>query len=54
MTKNMTKDEFEEEYARKSCMSVDELHELGQFAKECNCEYEHCKGWLMVNLTRKY
>lgn len=48
--KNMTKDEFEKEYARKSGMTVEELHKMGLYAKECDCEYNNCKGWQMVNL----
>ena len=52
MTKNMTKDEFEKEYAEKSGMTVEELHKKGQYAKECDCEYENCKGWQMVDVKK--
>ena len=45
----MTKDEFEERYASNSGMAVKELHNLGLYAKLCNCEYEGCEGWCIVH-----
>ena len=45
----MTKEEFEEGYARRSGITVERLHELGEIAVPCSCEYIKCKGWAMVN-----
>ena len=52
--KNMTKDEFEKEYARRSGLSVEELHKMKLCVKECNCEYKNCKGWQMVVMVKDY
>ena len=45
----MTREEFEEGYARRSGMTVERLHELGQVAIPCACGEDGCKGWAMVN-----
>ena len=41
--KILTKDEFEEKYARRSGLSVEELYKMRLRAKECNYEYKDCK-----------
>ena len=46
----MTKEEFEQGYAERSGMTVERLHELGLGGVPCNCDYEDCKGWQMINL----
>ena len=46
----MTKDEFEEQYAERSGLTVARLQELGRGAVPCHCEYSECEGWQMVNL----
>jgi hypothetical protein len=46
--KQMTKDEFEKSYAEHSGVTVASLHEQGQFAEECTCSEECCKGWVWL------
>ena len=45
----MTCEEFEEGYAKRSGMTVERLHELGQVAIPCACREDGCKGWAMVD-----
>ena len=47
----MTKDGFEENYARNSNMTVEELHNLGLHAYPCNCGMPDCYGWQMIDDT---
>lgn len=47
----MTKDEFEQGYAERSGLTVQELHEMGRYAVPCNCGYEGCSGWAMGHFT---
>ena len=47
----MTKEEFERGYAERSGMTVERLHQLGQAAVPCDCDYEACEGWGMVDST---
>jgi hypothetical protein len=49
----MTKDEFEQGYAKRSKVTVEWLHENGQFGLPCYCEQEGCEGWQMVYLTQR-
>lgn len=46
----ITKDEFERWYAKRSGTTVDGLHELGRFAEKCECSLEGCLGWQMSHL----
>ena len=43
----MTKDEFEQQYAERSGVTVEWLHERGQKAMPCNCGVFGCTGWQM-------
>lgn len=45
----MTKEEFVKGYAKRSRVTVKWLAEKGLIAIPCNCEYEECKGWRMIN-----
>jgi hypothetical protein len=45
----MTRDEFEVAYAARSGLTVERLHELGQYAYPCRCDFEHCPGWAMLS-----
>lgn len=45
----MTEEEFEKRYAEGSDITVERLHELGQFAVPCDCGDETCEGWAMVS-----
>lgn len=42
-----TIEEFEREYAERSGLTVDELHALGRWAEECDCDDGECDGWRM-------
>ena len=44
----MTREEFEEGYAKRSGVTVERLHELGQVAVRCSCGEDGCNGWAMV------
>lgn len=44
----MTKDEFEKEYALRSKVSVEWLHQQGQIAMPCDCGETGCEGWKMT------
>lgn len=43
----MTKDEFEKGYAERSGVTVDWLHDHGQFGAPCDCGESGCRGWQM-------
>lgn len=45
----MTKEDFIEEYAKKSRMSVYALEKIGLDAVRCDCDEQGCKGWKMVS-----
>ncbi len=44
----MTKEEFEKRYAKNSNLTIEELYDLGFYAKSCDCDWPGCKGWQMV------
>lgn len=48
----MTKEEFEQGYAKRSGMTVDQLHGLSFHAEFCECGEEICEGWQMVHTER--
>lgn len=43
----MTKEEFEQQYARNSGYSLEKLKKLGMHAVECACGFDVCEGWNM-------
>lgn len=45
----MTKEEFEQQYAERSHVTVERLHELGRYAVPCDCGDESCQGWQMLH-----
>lgn len=49
----MTKNEFERAYARRSGITVKQLHKLGRYAKPCNCGEEICEGWQITSKQRE-
>lgn len=44
----MTLEEFEQQYAERSGMAVERLHDLGLFGTPCDCEEPGCQGWQMT------
>ena len=49
----MTKRDFEKQYAKNSGISVEEFHQLGLFAEECDCGDDDCLGWQMEKSKEK-
>lgn len=47
----MSRQEFEEEYAKRSGVTIEWLREIGQISLPCNCEEEGCQGWQMRGLA---
>ena len=45
----ITKEEFEAGYAKRSEMTVEELHEMGQHAHPCDCGEFGCRGCAMLS-----
>lgn len=47
----MDADEFERQYATRSGLTVEQLHEFGRYGEPCtsDCDYPECEGWQMVN-----
>jgi len=43
----MTREEFEQAYAKRSGVGVEELHSYGRFAEPCECGEPGCDGWVM-------
>lgn len=43
----LTLAEFEQAYADRSGLTVDQLHELGRRAVPCDCGDDICEGWGM-------
>ena len=44
----ITRKKFEEQYARRSGMTVTQLEEGGLFSVPCDCDYKGCWGWQMA------
>ena len=44
----LTEDQFEKRYAKKSKMTIKQLHKLGLFAVPCDCGDDICEGWVMI------
>ena len=53
MLNQLTKDEFERQYADVSGYTVEQLHEMGREAIVCDCGSILCLGWQMVNVVDK-
>lgn len=45
----MTKYEFECDYAIRSGVTLDWLHQNGMMAVECDCGEQGCRGWKMIS-----
>lgn len=43
----MKMDEFEQDYANRSGLTVEWLHSVGLFAMPCECGEASCPGWRM-------
>lgn len=44
---NISKEQFESEYAEKSGMTVEALRDLGLYPVPCDCGEDMCRGWAM-------
>jgi hypothetical protein len=42
-------EQFAAEYAARSGKTVEQLRQWGQGVFPCDCDYEECEGWQMVN-----
>jgi hypothetical protein len=47
--RRMTADEFEQAYAAKSGLSVEELRASGRVVVRCACGASECEGWASVS-----
>jgi len=47
MAAKISKEQFENNYAHNSKISLEKLHKQGVYAIPCDCEYEGCQGWQM-------
>jgi len=47
--KQLSKARFEWQYARRSGLTVEELHDLGLQAVPCQCKESFCRGWAMLH-----
>ena len=47
----MSRQEFEEEYARRSGVTIEWLREIGKISLPCDCGEEGCQGWQMRGLA---
>ncbi len=48
MNDKLTAEQFEQDYAEKSRLSVAELHRLGMRVRPCDCAEPGCRGWKMT------
>lgn len=46
----ITRQEFEAEYAKKSGVTLAWLWEMGRISLPCHCEEDGCQGWQMRGL----
>jgi len=44
----LTADEFERQYAERSCVTVEFLRKQGRIVVSCDCDYDGCRGWRSV------
>ena len=47
----MTLEEFEEQYAKNSGVTVEWLHEQNQHGVPCDCGLDGCQGWRMMTIS---
>lgn len=45
----MTADAFEQQYAARSGISVEQLRALGRIVRPCHCDGDGCEGWQSVS-----
>lgn len=45
----MTEEEFEQAYAERAGMTVEQLRASGRVVRPCDCDYELCEGWQLVS-----
>ena len=45
----ITRQEFEEQYAARSGISIEWLKREGQISLPCHCDEDGCQGWQMVS-----
>lgn len=48
----MTADEFEQQYAARSKVTVEELRALGRIVLPCDCGEDDCEGWQSISRDR--
>lgn len=49
MTRPHSVEEFEQQYAERSGVTVEQLHSWGRFGEPCVCGEDGCKGFQMTN-----
>ena len=49
----MTKEEFEQDYAKRSGVTVEWLHDHNQIGLPCDCGKDGCEEWQMAHLTKR-
>jgi hypothetical protein len=49
----MTKDEFEQMYAKRSGVTVEWLHDHNRIGLPCSCGINGCEGWQMAHLLKR-
>lgn len=47
----MTLEEFEQQYAERSGMTVEQLYTHGLLPVPCDCEEPGCNGWRMTHMV---
>ena len=48
----MTAEEFEQDYAARSGITVEQLRAIGRVVRPCFCQDEICQGWQSMSLER--
>lgn len=51
MEAEITRQEFEVGYARRSGLTLDSLYSLGLAGAPCDCGEEGCEGWQMIHVS---
>jgi hypothetical protein len=51
-TPALTADEFEQAYATRSGLTVEQLRALGRVVRPCNCGDDSCQGWQSMTPER--
>jgi hypothetical protein len=47
--RRITAEQFEQEFAERFGLTIDELRALGRVVMPCDCEVDSCPGWQSVN-----